>query len=539
MSDDILIRLGLKGQQQVSRGLREVKKDAQDVGTSTEQAGMKAEAMGARFARAGDHATVSLRGLAGAIGVTAGAGGLGRLTVAGVKWGLSFNAQVESARLRFGLFTNDVDGLTKAVQKIDLKSQFNFADLSDAAALFGNNGIKDIPDVLQATANAAAASGKGTEGFKSIAIALSQIAAKGRLSQEEVNQLNEAGAPGAQRIIAHHFHLTAKELQNLGGQGLDATEALKALTDEWTSGKMAKAAEAQTKTLGGQWQLLTGNMQKAAGAATEGLAHSLEKNVLPAANRASEAITKIFGDDGLSNQEKLRRARAVIKRELGPIADDLKDEIDKADIPGKLGEAVKAALPKMAEEAGKIAPDVAKAFVDAWLASGPWVKLLTALAIWKKLGTPGLPGSKGGLKGALGKATPVPVYVTNWGGNTPGSGGATSKVKDAIKAAGPTVVAAATRAAPVAGAVGAAVTTDVFAAELFRHFFPDVAKHNYPTRGPGASSPSSSNGYGAPPGFGGAMPGLPPGGLTVSVVVNDREVATATAAGNAKQRARK
>jgi hypothetical protein len=113
--------------------------------------------------------------------------------------GLKFNAQVESARLRFGLFTNDVDGLTKSVQAIDMKSAFNFGDLSDAAALFGNNGVQNIPKTLQAAANAAAASGKGTEGFKSIAIALSQIAAKGRLSQEEINQLNEAGAPGAQR----------------------------------------------------------------------------------------------------------------------------------------------------------------------------------------------------------------------------------------------------------------------------------------------------------------------------------------------------
>jgi hypothetical protein len=72
--------------------------------------------MGAKFTQGTDTATVSVGRLVGAIGIVAGAQGLGRLAVAGVKWGLSFNAQVESARLRFKLFTDDVDGLTKAVQ---------------------------------------------------------------------------------------------------------------------------------------------------------------------------------------------------------------------------------------------------------------------------------------------------------------------------------------------------------------------------------------------------------------------------------------
>jgi hypothetical protein len=166
-TEDLFIRLGLKGQAQVARGLRDVKTDTKEVGDAAEGAGAKAQMMGAKFTRAG-RATrrVSMRRLVGAIGIVAGAQGLGRLAYAGTKWGLSFNAQVESARLRFGLFTDDVEGLTKAVQKIDMNSAFNFGDLADAAALLGNSGVKDIPEVLQATANAAAASGKGVEGLQ-------------------------------------------------------------------------------------------------------------------------------------------------------------------------------------------------------------------------------------------------------------------------------------------------------------------------------------------------------------------------------------
>jgi tape measure domain-containing protein len=126
------------------------------------------------------------------------------------------------------------------VQAIDMNSAFNFADLADAAALLGNSGVKDIPADPAGDRERRRRGGKGVEGFKSIALALSQIAAKGRLSQEEINQLNEAAR--SRRAARHregHFHLTAKELQNLGGQGLDAKEAIDALTAAWTSGKMA------------------------------------------------------------------------------------------------------------------------------------------------------------------------------------------------------------------------------------------------------------------------------------------------------------
>jgi hypothetical protein len=173
-SEDLFIRLGLKGQAAVARGLRDVGGLAKDVGDNAEGAGAKAQMMGAKFTDASGRATLSMGRLVGAIGIVAGARGLGRLAYAGTKWGLSFNAQVESARLRFGLFTDDVEGLTRAVQKIDMNSAFNFADLADAAALLGNSGVRNIPEVLQGIANAAAAGGKGAEGFKSTALAISR-----------------------------------------------------------------------------------------------------------------------------------------------------------------------------------------------------------------------------------------------------------------------------------------------------------------------------------------------------------------------------
>jgi tape measure domain-containing protein len=455
VADDVSIWVRLLGATRARR-------DAMSIAGGVRQIGTDARLTSGAVRKMGGAIDSSSRGAARGIDALAqrahyGAIGLGALGVAGVKMGLTFNAQVESARLRFKLFTTDVDGLTKAVQHIDLRSAFNFGDLADAAAMLGNSGVRDIPNVLQAAANAAAASGKGLPALQGIVIALSQIQAKGRLSQEEINQLNEAGAPGAQKIIQRAFGLTSKEVGNLGGQGLSATKAVQALTKAWTSGPMARAAADQTRTLGGQWALLTGNIEKATGAITLGLAGSLERDVLPAANRAATAVGLIFRDQNIAPEEKLRRARAVIDRELGPFANDLKDAIDRANIPQHLGELIGKALPEMAKAAAAGAPHVATAFVDAWLHSGPMAQLISLLYLRGKFGGGGRGG--GGLGGALGGAggilgmgrslKPIPVWVVNQRG-----GGGTEEF---LKRYGPGGgAAAAARAAGGVAAVGAA-----------------------------------------------------------------------------------
>jgi tape measure domain-containing protein len=535
--DEVSVAIRLRNAQKFAADSARSALALHGIGDAADDASRSARAMGGAFSSAanvGGRAFGALASQAKFLGI-----GLGAVGAAGVAMGLKFNAQVESARLRFGLFTNDVEGLTKAVQAIDLKSQFNFGDLSDAAALFGNNGVQNIPKVLQGAANAAAASGKGTEGFKSIAIALSQIAAKGRLSQEEINQLNEAGAPGAQRIIAEHFKLTAKELQNLGGQGLDAQEAIKALTDEWTSGKMAKAAEEQTKTLGGQWALLTGNIQKLTGAATAGLASELEHGVLPAANRAVEAITEIFGREGLTNEQKLAQAREVIRRELGPVWQGIKQDIDQADIPGKLGDAVAAATPRILDAMGDIAPKAAKAFVDGWLHSGPEAQLITALFLGNKLRKSDFGQalfSKGGkagqvassVLGARGATPKNPLWVAVVNGDTVPGKGVPTAVKDAAKTATGAVAARAAVAARFAGAAGAgdlALSAAPLAGILALAKYGADHNFNYATKGPGSNAAGYIPGGGAAPGFGGGTPGA----LNINLNVDGKTVSRVTA----------
>jgi hypothetical protein len=288
---------------------------------------------------------------------------------------------------------------------------------------------------------------------------------------------------------------------------------------------MAKAAEAQTRTLGGQWMLLTGNMQKLAGAATAGLASGLEHGVLPAANRAVEQITAIFGDKGLTNEQKLARARTVIRRQLGPVWEDIKHDIDEADIPGKLGDAVAAATPKILDAMGEIAPKAAKAFVDGWLHSGPEAQLITALFFGNKLRksdfgkalfSGGTGGGKGGavstLLGTRGATPKNPVWVAVASGK-----GLGDSVKDiAKKTAVPASVAARVAASVGGGEELAALGVGGGLAALLAYVAVKNAHNDYDYRAGGSTVRRQAAGTIPAPGYGTG----PVGALAVTNIVN-------------------
>jgi tape measure domain-containing protein len=431
--DLVAIRVRMTGTAAAVRDERAVRSGMQEIGSSAAKAGKQAQRMGSELEGAFRRAHRSVRNLASGLPGQIGSAGIlgGALYGAGgfIKMGLQFNAQVQSARERFRLFTDDVDGLQRAVSRIDLSSQFNFGDLAQQAALLGNFGVQaqHIPRLLQGIANAAAASGQGTQGLERISLDLGQIQSQGKVTGDELRDLAQAGAPVA-NILKTRFHLTAKEMTNVGAQSIDARKFLAAVADEWNSGRMAHAAQRQLRTLGGQWDLFTGNVQKLSGAATQGLAAGLAHDVLPAANRTVSAITALFGRKGLSNEEKLRQARDIIRQDLGPTWEGIKGDIDRANIPQHLGEVVAAALPYMAANAASIAPQTAKAFVNAFLHSGPWGMLITTLFIGNKIRglVGGARGGRGGglgglLGGAASRATPIPVWVVN-NGPMPGRG---------------------------------------------------------------------------------------------------------------------
>lgn len=108
---------------------------------------------------------------------------------------------------------------------------------------------REVPDILRSIANAAALSGSGDEGLESIATILGQIAAKGKVSNEELLQLAERKVP-ALDILSRALGKTSAEVQDMASKGLiPAREAIDALIAGFN--EFGSAAQAQSLTTSG------------------------------------------------------------------------------------------------------------------------------------------------------------------------------------------------------------------------------------------------------------------------------------------------
>ena len=119
---------------------------------------------------------------------------------------------------------------------------------------------KDLTKVLTQVGDAVSAVGGGAEGMDRVIRAIQQMRSKGKVSQEELNQIGELGIP-VQRMLQEQLHLTAKEMENIGRAGIPAEKAIDALLKgmaKFGAGGMEK----QSKTLVGLASTLSSEIKK-------------------------------------------------------------------------------------------------------------------------------------------------------------------------------------------------------------------------------------------------------------------------------------
>jgi hypothetical protein len=140
-----------------------------------------------------------------------------------------------------------------------------------------------------------------------------------------------------------------------------------------------------------------GNLQESIGSGlqpvTDKLFTSLKgevDQVIPITDRLGKSISKIFGRDDLTLQQKLGMTGRDAQRAFGPVVDDLQAKLKQLlggrEFGDALGEGFEAAAPYIADHAAHSAPVVAKAFVNSWLHADVWGKLLTLGFVAGKLG---------------------------------------------------------------------------------------------------------------------------------------------------------
>ena len=157
----------------------------------------------------------------------------------------AFSREMEQANMSFGVLMKNqkqAGVFVEALQEFAAATPFSFEDAEIGARrlmAFGFQAkevipmLKAISDMTAVTAQVSGAGGAGggaTLQMERITRALGQIQTKGRLMQQEMNQLTEAGVP-AFEILREKLGLTSEELGQIGRQGINARTAINAILE--------------------------------------------------------------------------------------------------------------------------------------------------------------------------------------------------------------------------------------------------------------------------------------------------------------------
>ncbi|MCP1147396.1 tape measure protein [Bacillus sp. 1735sda2] len=185
-------------------------------------------------------AKTAVQGYAGALGLLSGgalaATGMGRLSA------------IEQAKTSLSVLMGDAK---KAQSFLDdmltfaKTTPYAFTDIANSGRnliAFGMD-VKNVIPTMQAVGDAAAASGKGAEGFRQISDAFGAMQVSGTLSMEEMNRLMDAGIP-ALKILANETGQDVTDLKKVISKGaFESEEAISALVKGMQKGTKGAAGE--------------------------------------------------------------------------------------------------------------------------------------------------------------------------------------------------------------------------------------------------------------------------------------------------------
>lgn len=199
---------------------------------------------------------------ASAVAVTA----LAAIGVSAIKQGIEFNATLEQMKISFQTLARgelgpeasleDINALGEEmlewVKEISISTPFEAMDLAKNLRLLIGMGVplEEAKDLIMDLGDATSAMGGNAAMFETIARAMAQISAKGKVSTEELMQLAEAGIP-AFEILQEKLGVTREELDELLRGGLiPAQEGIDALSQGMEE-RFGGAMDEQSQSLNG------------------------------------------------------------------------------------------------------------------------------------------------------------------------------------------------------------------------------------------------------------------------------------------------
>lgn len=185
----------------------------------------------------------------------------------------------EQIAVSFGSMFKDFDmgnAFIKELQKFAAVTPFEFQDVAKNARLLSAYGFqaREILPVMQKLSDASAAMGD-PEALTRVTRALGQIRTKGRLMQEELRQLNEAGINTSQ-ILVDQLGLTKDQMAEIGKLKIPAETAITAIL-KGIEKQFGGSADALSKTAWGLLSTIKDNIKLIGMEVSSGLFNSYKE----------------------------------------------------------------------------------------------------------------------------------------------------------------------------------------------------------------------------------------------------------------------
>lgn len=196
----------------------------------------------------------------GAIGIVKQyAGALGLLSGGALAAsGMNRLSAIENAQTSLTVMMGDAGKAKKFMDEVlafAKTTPFAFPDLAETSRnliAFGMDEAKVVP-TMKAIGDAAAASGKGSEGLRQIASAFGAMQVSGTLSLGEMNRLMDAGIP-ALKIMANETGISVDRLKKLISKGMFESEE--------SIDMLVRGMQEGTKGIAGQTAAMAGIMEE-------------------------------------------------------------------------------------------------------------------------------------------------------------------------------------------------------------------------------------------------------------------------------------
>lgn len=516
--DEVLIKIRTQGGKAAAADIERARKQIDGLGRSTSPAaaglGRVGSAATGMASRAADAASriAKLTAAAGALAGTA-------LATKAVQAGAEYNKMQDAQMVAFTTLLKSraaAQEMMKDIQDLALESPvLDPGSTGDAARMLMAYGLsaQQVLPMVKALGDMSAASGKSiAEVMPRGAMALGQVASKGKLQAEELNQLAESVGLSRDRI-REALGMSRDEFEQsfTPGNSIPADVAIPAI-QKAMEGQSKGAAELLSKTTAGQISQLR-----------EVMARELGNQTRPwydAFGDTAGGVASILNRSDLDTEQKLRLSWDVAEVEFGPLLNGLRDAVEDARVGEKIVDGIEEYTPKVvtafADGVVHGAPKIAGAAASSFMDMGTWGKVLTAAVLLRRFRGPfGMVG--GPLAGILGRSM-LGAGRSAWGpvgarlGQTVGAQAARSAKEtaairsmllgDAIKAkAGPGMGVAGGALGAMLGAALAAKALDELTGALTGDKISDKLREGVTGRNrDGRRTMPGTGGFGASPG---------------------------------------